>query len=57
MPELEELFFDLLCNEPAPRHEALVRWVAAYPQFRQELIDFFVTWALSEAFSSCGSGA
>jgi hypothetical protein len=47
--ELESVLFSLLCEEPMPSHEALVRWIALYPQFRDDLEGFFVAWSLIEA--------
>lgn len=48
---LDAILFDLLVEEPHPSHEALVRWIARYPEFEQDLIDFFVAWSLSEAMT------
>lgn len=48
---LDDVLFDLLIEEPRPSHEALVRWIARYPEFERDLIDFFVAWSLSEAMT------
>ncbi len=48
---LDDVLFDLMCDEPRPSHEALVRWIARHPDFERDLIDFFVAWALSDAMA------
>ncbi len=49
--ELETILFEVMCEEERPSYEALCRWIARCPRFREELVEFFVTWSLSEALS------
>ncbi len=38
----------LLLEESAPTDEALARWSERYPQYREDLADFFATWAMQD---------
>ena len=38
----------LLLEEPAPTDEALARWSERYPQYRENLAEFFAAWAMQE---------
>lgn len=45
---LEEVLNEYVVLEPVPSQKALNRWVRRYPQFRKELTEFTVSWALME---------
>lgn len=47
----DALLFDVMCAEPLPTHAALCWWIELYPEWREELTEFFVTWSLMDAFS------
>jgi hypothetical protein len=36
----------IMLEETSPSYEALLRWIDRYPQFRNELEDFFATWGV-----------
>lgn len=42
---LEEILDTIVASEPKPTHTALEHWIARYPQHRDDLIEFFATWA------------
>src|SRR4051812_9793672 len=44
----DELLNMLLVEEGAPTTEALARWSERYPDYREDLVDFFATWAMQE---------
>jgi hypothetical protein len=43
---LEDVLDLVMIEEPRPSHKALLRWSERYPQYRQELADYFATWAV-----------
>lgn len=53
MNDLDAVLFDLMLEEPLPTHEALCRWITRFPDLRAELEEFFVAWALSDAYQRC----
>ncbi len=53
MNDLDAVLFDLMLEEPAPTHEALCRWIVRFPGHRIALEEFFVAWALSDAYQRC----
>lgn len=42
---LEDVLNIVRHEESEPNHSALLRWSAQYPQYRDELAEFFATWA------------
>ena len=44
--EFEDVLDALMLEESKPSYAALLRWSERYPQYRQELADFFATWAV-----------
>jgi hypothetical protein len=48
---LEEVLDQIIMEESEPSHVVLSRWVARYPEYRDELTRFFATWAMQEASS------
>jgi PadR family transcriptional regulator, regulatory protein PadR len=42
----EDILNELMLEEPEPTHAALLRWQGRYPQYRNELAEFFATWAI-----------
>src|SRR6201982_69468 len=47
----EDVLDELMLEEETPGYEALVRWQERYPQYRQELADFFATWGIQEGYA------
>jgi len=47
--DLGDVLDALMLEEPKPTHDALSRWCERFPQYRQELADFFATWAMQDA--------
>lgn len=43
---LEDVLDALMYEESAPTHDTLMRWIQQYPEYRDALIKFFVTWAI-----------
>jgi DNA-binding MarR family transcriptional regulator len=43
---LEDVLDAIMFEETTPSHEALLRWITRYPQYRDELADFFATWGV-----------
>lgn len=51
---IEEILDAIMQQESNSSHTALVKWCKEYPEFRQEIADFFATWATeSEAVDRC----
>jgi hypothetical protein len=44
--KLEDVLDALVHEEPEPTYDALTRWSALYPEHRDALARFFVTWAM-----------
>lgn len=44
--DFEEVVDSLMIEESQPDHAALMRWMKLYPQFAQELTEFFAEWAI-----------
>jgi DNA-binding PadR family transcriptional regulator len=42
----EDVLNELMLKEPKPSYEALLRWCDRYPQYRDDLAEFFATWAI-----------
>src|SRR5438445_13674997 len=42
----EDVLDEMMLEEPKPDYEALVRWQQRYPQYRNELAEFFATWSM-----------
>ncbi len=42
----EDVLDELMLEETNPDYKALVRWQKRYPQFRDQLADFFATWSV-----------
>jgi hypothetical protein len=42
----EDVLDELMLEEPKPTYEALVRWCGRYPEYRNELEQFFATWGV-----------
>ena len=47
----DDVLDDLMMGEEQPTPAALARWQERYPQYRQDLADFFETWAEQESMS------
>jgi PadR family transcriptional regulator, regulatory protein PadR len=47
----DDILDDLMMEEDQPTPEALARWQERYPQYRQDLAEFFETWAEQESMS------
>lgn len=47
-PTLQDVFNQVMLEEPKPNKEALLRWQERYPKYSKELADFFMTWSLQE---------
>lgn len=47
--ELEEILLEFISLTPEPDYDTLVVWIARYPQYKQELIDFGIAHAILEA--------
>ena len=45
---LDDVLNAVVVEEPEPTYEALTRWIAQYPEYRDALARFFATWALQE---------
>src|SRR3954470_22579432 len=45
-PSFDDVVDELMVEESRPSYEALVRWLDRYPQFQNELRDYFATWAI-----------
>jgi len=43
---LEDVLDTLMLDEPKPSYDALLRWQRRYPQYREELADFFAAWSI-----------
>jgi len=50
----EDVLDELMLEEPKPDYEALVRWQNRYPQYRDQLADFFATWGVQEYLAESG---
>src|SRR5579883_592039 len=44
----DDVLADLMMEESEPTYEALLRWQARAPKFRETLSDFFATWAIQQ---------
>lgn len=44
----DDVVISLLEENVAPTHEHLVHWIRRYPQFSEELADYFAEWAVQE---------
>ena len=44
----ETVLHMLRTEEPEPSHEALLRWAERYPQYRDDLVDYFASWATED---------
>ena len=44
----EDVLDMLMLEESEPTDEALARWSERYPEYREDLADFFATWASTE---------
>nr|WP_314092330.1 hypothetical protein [uncultured Shinella sp.] len=44
----DDVVLFLLEENVAPTHEHLVHWIRRYPQFSEELADYFAEWAVQE---------
>ena len=42
----EDVLDRLMLDEPKPSYDALLRWQQRYPQYREQLADFFATWGI-----------
>src|SRR3974390_127899 len=42
----EDVLAEMRLEEPEPTYQALLRWQERYPEFREELADFFALWAI-----------
>jgi DNA-binding MarR family transcriptional regulator len=47
--EFDDILTELMIEEETPSYEALVRWQTRYPRFRDELAQYFATWAVQDA--------
>ena len=45
----DDVLHELTLEESRPSYEALLRWCERYPQYRDELEQFFTIWAVQEA--------
>src|SRR5438093_13676535 len=43
---LEDILDAVLVEEPEPSYAALARWCERYPEHREDLTEFFATWAV-----------
>jgi len=43
---LDDVLDAMMLEESDPSYAALVRWTERYPQYREDLADFFATWAM-----------
>ena len=50
----EDVLDELMLEEPKPDYEALVRWQNRYPQYRDQLADFFATWGVQKYLAESG---
>jgi hypothetical protein len=46
MIDFDDVLDSIMTEEPSPSYEALLRWSARYPQFTQDLTEFFAQWAI-----------
>ena len=44
----EDVLDALMLEEPTPSYEALLRWSERYPRYRDDLAQFFATWAVQK---------
>jgi hypothetical protein len=44
----EDVLDEIMIQESEPTHEALLRWSNRYPEHREELAEFFATWAVQK---------
>jgi hypothetical protein len=47
----EDVLDQLMIEEPKPTPEALARWQARFPQYSQDLAEFFETWVEQESYA------
>lgn len=43
---IEEILDAIMLQESKPSHQALLEWCKKYPDFRQDIADFFAAWAV-----------
>jgi hypothetical protein len=48
----EDLIMEIMMEEDQPTPEALARWIAHYPKFRDRLNEFFTDWSLQETLAA-----
>jgi hypothetical protein len=48
----EAIVHQLMLEEPAPSHEALVRWQKRYPEWRDSLAEYFADWTMDRELSA-----
>lgn len=51
----DDVLDTLLEDRISPTHENLVIWTARFPEFSDELADFFANWAVQDAFDIVGA--
>ena len=51
----ESIVHQLMLEEPAPSHEALVRWQKRYPEWRDSLAEYFADWAMDRELPAPGA--
>jgi len=44
----EDVLNEVMLAEDTPSHAALVRWTTRYPEYTEDLMRFFATWAMQE---------
>jgi hypothetical protein len=46
--EFDDVLDLLMLEEPDPHYEVLLRWQERFPKYKEDLADFFATWAIQE---------
>ena len=47
-PAFKEIMHELLLQDPQPHFGTLLEWVERYPEYREELADYFAAWAVEQ---------
>jgi hypothetical protein len=47
-PAFDQIVHELLLKDPQPHYGTLVEWVERYPEYREELADYFTAWAVEQ---------
>lgn len=47
-PDLETILYEFVDSNKQPTYDVIQEWVNRYPEFEKELVEFAVSWSLSE---------